>query len=171
MRDPESFDAFYAGSVRRVISQLYALTGDRAEAEDVVQEAYARAWQRWDKVCGYDDPEGWVRTVAWRISVSAWRKAVSRSSAHRRHGIAQWVPEVGPDYVAMIGALRKISDDQRRAIVLYHLIGLSIPEVARETGASSAAVKAQLIRGRRALSVHLSDAALGSGPGEVSSHA
>jgi len=37
MRDPESFDDFYAGSVGRMISQLYAMTGDRAEAEDVVK--------------------------------------------------------------------------------------------------------------------------------------
>jgi RNA polymerase sigma-70 factor, ECF subfamily len=171
VRDSESFDSFYAGSVRRVTSQLYALTGDRSEAEDVVQEAYARAWQRWDKVGSYDDPESWVRTVAWRISVSAWRKTISRSSAHRRHGIPPPVPEVSPDYVAMIGALRKISDDQRRAIVLYHLVGLSVPEVARETGASPAAVKARLTRGRRALSAHLSDASTGPGPEEVSSRA
>jgi len=42
------------------------MTGSRAEAEDCVQEAYARAWQRWDKVSGYGDPEAWVRTVAVR---------------------------------------------------------------------------------------------------------
>jgi RNA polymerase sigma-70 factor, ECF subfamily len=71
MRDPESFDDFYAGSVGRVISQLYAMTGDRAEAEDVVQEAYTRAWERWAKIARYADPESWVRTVAWRISVSS----------------------------------------------------------------------------------------------------
>ncbi len=62
MRDPATFDAFYSGSVRRVTGQLYAMTGSRAEAEDCVQEAYARAWQRWDKVSGYCDPEAWVRT-------------------------------------------------------------------------------------------------------------
>jgi len=37
MRDPSEFDAFYAGSVRRVTSHLYAMTGSRAEAEDLVQ--------------------------------------------------------------------------------------------------------------------------------------
>jgi hypothetical protein len=47
-RDSETFDAFYAGSVRRPISQLHAMTGDRAEAENVVQEACARAWHRRD---------------------------------------------------------------------------------------------------------------------------
>ena len=100
-RDPQSFDDFYAGSVRRVISQFYAMTGDRAEAEDVVQEAYARAWQRWDRVSRYADPEGWVRTVAWRISVSSWRKAVNRRAAQRRLGPPAPVPELSPDYVAI----------------------------------------------------------------------
>lgn len=171
MRDPESFDAFYAGTVRRVISQLHAMTGNRAEAEDVVQEAYARAWQRWDKVAGYGDPEGWVRTVAYRISVSSWRKSVSRGIAHRRHGATATAPEISPDYVVIIAALRRISESQRRVIVLHHLVGLSVTEIARETGASPAAVKTRLSRGRHALSVELSDAATGQGPEEAQSHA
>lgn len=158
MRDPKSFDDFYAGSVGRVISQLYAMTGDRAEAEDVVQEAYARAWQRWGKVGDYADPEGWVRTVAWRISVSAWRKTMSRGAAHRRHGPPDPVPEVSPDYVAMINALRRIGADQRRAVVLYHLVGLTVQEIAQETGATPASVKARLSRGRQALAAQLEEA-------------
>jgi RNA polymerase sigma-70 factor, ECF subfamily len=159
MRDPESFDDFYAGSVRRVISQLYAMTCDRAEAEDVVQEAYTRAWERWDKIARYADPEGWVRTVAWRISVSSWRKATSRLAAHRRYGRPDPVADVSPDYVAMISALRGINADQRRAVVLHHLVGLSVQEIARETGASPAAVKARLIRGRQALAAQLQEEA------------
>lgn len=158
MRDPDSFDDFYAGSVRRIISQVYAMTGDLAEAEDVVQEAYARAWQRWARIGGYGDPEGWVRTVAWRISVSSWRKAMGRGAAHRRHGPPEPIPEVSPDYVALITALRSIGADQRRAIVLHHLVGLSVPEIARETGASTAAVKARLSRGRQALAALLEEA-------------
>lgn len=159
MRDPESFDDFYAGSVGRVISQLYAMIGDRAEAEDVVQEAYTRAWERWAKIARYADPESWVRTVAWRISVSSWRKARSRLAAHRRDSWPDPVPEVSPDYVAMISALRVFNADQRRAVVLYHLVGLSGQEIARETGASPAAVKARLVRGRQALAAQLQEEA------------
>lgn len=108
MRDAASFDDFYTGTVRRLTSQLHAMTGDRAEAEDAVQEAFARAWQHWGRVSGYADPEAWVRTVAFRISVSSWRKAMSRSAAQRRRGAAGELPGVNPDYVAIVTALRQI---------------------------------------------------------------
>lgn len=107
MRDPGTFDAFYSGSVRRVTGQLYAMTGSRAEAEDCVQEAYARAWQRWDKVSGYGDPEAWVRTVAYRVSVSTWRKAASMRAAHRRHGVPDDLRGLSPDYADQV-----IQDDR-----------------------------------------------------------
>jgi RNA polymerase sigma-70 factor (ECF subfamily) len=128
MRDPENFDAFYSGSVRRVIGQLYALTGSRAEAEDCVQEAYARAWQRWDKVSDYGDPEAWVRTVAYRISISTWRKAANMRAAHRRHGVPDDLRGMSPDYVAIIAI-----------------------------GAPTGTVKARLARGRQALAPHLTE--------------
>lgn len=157
MRDPGNFDAFYTGSVRRVIGQLYAMTGSRAEAEDCVQEAYARAWQRWDKVAGYGDPEAWVRTVAYRVSISAWRKTANMRAAHRRHGAPDDAHGLSPDYVAIIAALRKIPARQRQAIVLHHLVGLSVDEIARETGVPAGTVKARLSRGRQALAPYLAE--------------
>lgn len=59
----------------------------------------------------------------------------------------------------MISALRRINADQRRAIVLFHLVGLSVQEIAKETDASPAAVKARLVRGRRALAAQLQEEA------------
>jgi RNA polymerase sigma-70 factor (ECF subfamily) len=159
MRDPSDFDVFYGGSVRRVTSHLYAMTGSRAEAEDLVQEAYARAWQNWDKVSRYADPEGWVRGVAFRIRVSAWRKAVSRADAHRRHGPPDPDQGANPDYVAIIAALRRINPQQRQAVVLHHLVGLSVEEIAAETGVAVGTVKARLSRGRKALAPHLAETA------------
>jgi RNA polymerase sigma-70 factor, ECF subfamily len=164
MRDPSSFDAFYSASVRRLIGQMHAMTGSRADAEDCVQEAYARAWQRWDKVSGYGDPEAWVRTVAYRISVSAWRKAASMRVAHRKHGAPDDSGGMSPDYVAIVTALRRVPPSQRQAIVLHHLVGKSVDEIARETGAASGTVKARLSRGRRALAPLLDE---GTGPREV----
>ena len=161
MRDAASFDSFYNASVRRLVGQLHAMTGSQADAEDCVQEAYARAWQRWDTVSGYGDPEAWVRTVAYRINISAWRKASSTRAAHRKHGAPEDSRGLSPDYVAIVTALRRVSPGQRQAIVLHHLVGRSVEEIARETGAAAGTVKARLSRGRQALAPLLDE---GTGP-------
>jgi len=157
MRDAAEFDAFYAGSSRRVLGQLYAMTGNRAEAEDAVAEAFARAWQRWSQVRDCDSPEAWVRRVASRIAVSSWRKAVNRIRAHRRDTLEQDVAGLSPDHVALVHALRQIPADQRRVIVLHHLVGLNVAETAAEVGAPTGTVKARLVRGRKAMAQYMSD--------------
>jgi len=157
MRDAGEFDAFYVGSSRRVLGQVYAMTGNRAEAEDAVAEAYLKAWDRWDTVRDCESPEAWVRRVASRNAVSAWRKAVNRLRAHHRDAVDEGVDALGPDHVALVHALRQIPADQRRVIVLHHLVGLSVAEIAQEVGAPTGTVKARLARGRRAMAEHLSD--------------
>ena len=157
MRDAGEFDAFYAGSSRRVLGQMYAMTGNRAEAEDAVAEAYARAWQRWSEVRDCDSPEAWVRRVASRIAVSSWRKAVNRIRAHRRDTLEQHAAGLSPDHVALVHALRQIPADQRRVIVLHHLVGLNVAEISAEVGAPAGTVKARLARGRKAMARHVSD--------------
>lgn len=156
-KDAAGFDAFYAGTSRRVLHQMYAMTGNLADAQELVQEAYARAWQRWSTVSTYDDPEAWVRTVAWRLAASRWRKAKNGVTAMLRHGPAADTPEPSIDNVALVAALKQIPEAQRRAIVLHHLGGLSVAEVAHETGSPEGTVKARLARGRTALAELLKD--------------
>lgn len=151
LSDTDSFDLFYAESRQRLFEYLYAVTGNAAEAQDVVQEAYARAWQRWSTVRGYGDPEAWVRTVARRIAISRWRRARTAVFAHRRAGPPPALPGPSADTVALVAALRQLPVAQRVAIVLHHLVGLPVAEVARETGVPTGTVKARLSRGRRAL--------------------
>ena len=151
MRDRGEFDEFYASTAARVVTHLYAMIGDLAEAEDAVQEAYARAWQRWHQVGAYRDPVGWVRMVAYRIAVSSWRRTRTRWAAQQRSRPPEHAPELSPDTVALVAALRQISAEQREAIVLHHLLGLTVEEVATETGATASAIKARLVRGRSAL--------------------
>ena len=160
MRDTEGFDAFYTGSSRRVLHQMYAMTGNLADAQELVQEAYARAWQRWSSVSTYDDPEAWVRTVAWRLAASRWRKAKNGVAALLRHGPAPDTPEPSIDNVALVAALRQITEAQRRTVVLHHLVGLSVAEVAHEMNVPEGTVKARLSRGRAALAQLLSDTSL-----------
>lgn len=165
----DAFDAFYVGTNRRVLQQMYAMTGDRDAAQDLVQEAYARAWQRWSSVSTYDDPEAWVRTVAWRLAASRWRKAKNGAIAMLRHGAAADMAPPSSDTVDLIAALKRLPEAQRRALVLHHLGGRSVVEVARETGVPEGTVKARLARGRAALAPLLSDPTLDA-PTEVGSH-
>lgn len=154
MSHARQFDVFYRDTRQRLFEVLYAMTGDAAEAQDAVQEAYARAWQRWSRIGRYGDPEAWVRTVARRVAVSRWRKARNRLAAHRREragGPAAVVPAPDAEALALVRALRQLPESQRTAIVLHHLVGLSVAETAAETEVPPGTVKARLSRGRRAL--------------------
>lgn len=152
------FDEFYHASFRRVVGQVYAMVGSLSEAEDSVQEAFARAWQNWGKISGYGDAEAWVRSVAFRISISSWRKAVNRITAHKRRAAeSDELPGLSPDRLAVVTALRRIDPELRRVIVLHHLLDRSVEEISRETGVPSGTVKARLVRGRKELAPHLSE--------------
>ena len=156
-RDEVDFDAFYGRTSAASVRALHAMTGDLAEAQDVVQEAYARAWQRWSVLREYDAPEAWVRTVAWRLAVSRVRRARVGLAKLRNDGPPEDVAPPGPDHVALVAALRRLPAAQRRAVVLHHLVGLSVAEVATETGVPPGTVKARLSRGRSALALMLTD--------------
>ncbi|PSL04667.1 RNA polymerase sigma-70 factor (ECF subfamily) [Haloactinopolyspora alba] len=157
MADDEDFDAFYDATNRRVLHQMYAMTGNLADAQEVTQEAYARAWQRWKHVSQAANPEAWIRTVAWRVAASRWRKAKNSVTAFARHGTPDPAPPPDPDHVALVTALKELPESQRRTIVLHHLVGMSVNDIAAETHASAGTVKARLSRGRAALAALLTD--------------
>lgn len=151
MSNSEEFDAFYDATNRRVLHQMYAMTGNLSDAQDCVQEAYARAWQRWKQVREANDPVAWVRTVAWRIAASNWRKAGRGVRAMTRLGAPENAPPPSPDHVALVRALQQIPEKQRRAVVLHHLVGMPVEEIAQECHVPPGTVKSWLSRGRTAL--------------------
>ncbi|MFE9658618.1 SigE family RNA polymerase sigma factor [Streptomyces sp. NPDC005955] len=153
----DDFDVFYAATVKRLVATVYAVTGDVAEAEDAVQEAYVRAWQRWPKLLAEGDPLPWVRRVALRLAISTWRRKRGRILAHFRHGPPRDVPEPTEDRVALMTALRQLTPQQRQVVVLHHLLDLPIEQVAQETGASNGAVRTRLSRARKILGERLSE--------------
>jgi RNA polymerase sigma-70 factor (ECF subfamily) len=159
------FDEFYHAAYHRVVGQVYAMTGSLSDAEDSVQEAYARAWQNWNKISGYADPESWVRAVAFRIAVSNWRKTVNRFTAHKREARPDGESGLSPDRLAIMNALRRIPVEQRQAIVLHHFLDRSVEEISRETGVPAGTVKSRLVRGRKALAPHLSEFSEPAPPG------
>jgi RNA polymerase sigma-70 factor (ECF subfamily) len=147
----DGFAAFYAASYQRLLGQLFAVTGDLAEAENLLQEAYARAFARWAQVCAYDRPEAWVRRVALNLAAMAARRLRRRAVALWRLGPPPAVPELGPELLDLYHALRALPLGQRQVVVLHHLVGLPVEEVARELGVPAGTVKSRLARGRSAL--------------------
>lgn len=161
---PEEFTEFYAASFARLVGQLYAMTGDRAEAQDAVQEAFVRAWAHRRKLDSNGSPEAWVRATAWRIAVSRWHRARIGGLLMRSQSPPPAADGPGPEHVALIEALRRLPAEQRRAVVLHHLCDRSVAEIAAETGAPTGTVKARLARGRAALAPYLRDTAATVGP-------
>jgi RNA polymerase sigma-70 factor, ECF subfamily len=147
----DSFAAFYAGSYRRLLGQVFAVTGDLAEAENLLQEAYARAFARWSRVGDYDLPEAWVRRVAINLAAMADRSLRRRARALLRLGPPPVVPELSPEAIDLHDALRALPLGQRQVIVLHHLVGLPVEEVARELRLATGTVKSRLARGRAAM--------------------
>lgn len=88
MREHAGFEEFYQAHYGRMVALITAVIGDRAEAEDVVQDAFARALARWGRLSGYDLPEAWVRRVALRIAVDSGRR-VRRATMVRARLSAQ----------------------------------------------------------------------------------
>lgn len=153
----DEFDAFYASAFPRLVGQLFAMTGDHGEAQDVVQEAFVRAWDRRGDFLADEAPEAWIRTVATRLAVSRWRRARRWLELVRRTPPQADTPGPGPEHAALVEALRQLPEAQRIAIVLHHLCDLSVEQVASETGAPVGTVKARLSRGRAALAGHLGE--------------
>jgi RNA polymerase sigma-70 factor (ECF subfamily) len=154
----ESFDEFYLGTRGTLLGQLTAMTADPEVAKEVLQDAYAQAWQRWSRVSRLDDPAGWVRTVAWRRSVSAFRRQMAadrflRMVGRARADASQTIPV--EEVLDVQDALRLLPDKHRRTLVLHDLCGLTMDQVADETGVPVGTVKSRLARGRAALRSHL----------------
>lgn len=152
------FDEVYAATAPRLIGQLYLVTGDLAEAQDCVQEAYARAWVRWDSLTrDGGDPVGWVKTAAYRFAVSRWRHHTAGLRAFRRHGVPGTMSGPSPDAMAVRDALARLPKSQRATVVLFYLADMQVAEVAQALDVPVGTVKARLSRARTALAGLLTD--------------
>jgi RNA polymerase sigma-70 factor (sigma-E family) len=153
-----SFEEFYTGAISRLLGQLFLVTGDLHEAEDVVQEAFARASVRWSWLRDYNAPEAWVRRVAMNLATDHARTLRRQAKALLRMGAPLGAPEASVETLALVEALRSLPVRQRQAIVLHHLVGLPVEEVAQTLRAPTGTVKSLLARGRRALAARLGEA-------------
>lgn len=151
MTDTQTFEEFYEATRHRVVTFVYAVTGDLGDAQDIAQEAYARAWQRWATIALYGDPEAWVRQVGYRLAINRWRKARNGIKAYLRLGPAAPADPPSADAIAVREALRLLPADQRLVLTMHHLLDLPITEIAQQTGIPANTIKTRLARGRRRL--------------------
>ncbi|MBF9129544.1 SigE family RNA polymerase sigma factor [Plantactinospora sp. S1510] len=151
-----SFDEFYHAHYRSLTVQLAAYSGDLGQAQDLVQEAFCRAFARWSRICRYDDPLAWVRRVAWNLATSRWRRLRTAQLFLARQR-EEHAPGPSPDRVALTAALAGLPANQRRAVVLHYLADLTVPEVARQEGVPEGTVKSWLHRARAALAAQLTE--------------
>jgi RNA polymerase sigma-70 factor, ECF subfamily len=155
MTSDDGFDKFYQGAFARLVGQVFLVTGDLGDAEDAVQEAFARASIRWAQVRDFNVPEQWVRRVAMNLAVDGLRRARRRLAALARMGPDPTAPPISVERLALADALRTLPRGYRQVIVLHHLLELPVDQVARELGIPAGTVKGRLSRGRRALAARL----------------
>lgn len=150
----------YSAHYRRLVAALYGLTGDYSDAQDLVQEAYARALARPRQFLDVADPEAWLRTVAINLARTRFRRRRLFDTLVRTGRVARppdSVPGLDPNRVALITALQQLSRPTRETIVLHHLADLSVHEVAETLGVPVGTVKARLSRGRAMLATLLNE--------------
>lgn len=145
------FEDFYTAHFGDTVAMTYGFTADLGEAQDIAQEAFCRAWQRWRQLSTYDNPVAWVRRVATNLAHSRWRRVRVAASYLVRQRPPEPAPAIDPDHVAVVAALRKLPADQRRAVVLHHLLDLPVTQVAEELELPVGTVKSLLYRGRNSL--------------------
>lgn len=158
MRHTGEFQEFYEASYGRMVAVIAAMTGDRHEAEDIVQEAFARALARWSRLGGYDQPEAWVRRVALRIAIDSGRRrrvaAMSaRLSAQRQPPRPE--PADALKFTALGTALLRLRVPEREVVVLHYVADLPVEAIARECRLPVGTVKTRLAAGRQHLHAEL----------------
>lgn len=143
------------------------MTADPELAKDVLSDAYARAWQRWPRVGAMDNPAAWVRTVAWRLAVSQHRRSTVANRVLRmlRGGATQSVDRAD-ETLDVQAALRGLSAEHRRVLVLHDMCGMTLDQVAVETAVPVGTVKSRLSRARAAMAASLGPA-YRSGPASL----
>lgn len=155
MRDPEGFDDFYRDTSARMVRYAYALTGELAEAQDLVQEAYTRAWRQWRTVSAHPAPEAWIRLVVARLATDGRRRVRGWWAALSRSGPPEPAGAPADDTVLVTAALRRLPANLRQALALHYLFDLPVAVIAEETGVAVGTVTSWLTRGRRELATLL----------------
>jgi RNA polymerase sigma-70 factor (sigma-E family) len=155
---PDGFDAAFPGLFTLAYQVAFRILADRGDAEDVAQEALARAVLRWRSLA--DKPAGWVVRVAANLAIDRYRRR-RRSRLVQPLAISALDPTASLR-VDLVRALHHLPRRQRQVVVLRYLADWSEQDVASELGCSIGSVKSYGARGLQALRVGLADAQEGA---------
>lgn len=127
-----TFDTWFEHTYRQVLGAMLLSFGDRDLAEEAAQEAFARAYERWERVSRMDRPTSWVFVVATNVA----RRGLRRRA---KEALLFWRPEpptTTPDQTGLElwDVVRTLPERERMAIVLRYVGDLSEKEVARAMG-------------------------------------
>ena len=151
-----SFEEFYRCEVRAVTSLAYALSGSWTVAEDITQEAFARAFRDWQRVSGFERRDSWIRTVTANLATSRLRRLAAEAKAMGRLRQRREPPEVLPDDVeAFLEALRRLPRRQAQAAALRYVDDLPVADIAAVMGCATGTAKAHLHAARQRLIAEL----------------
>lgn len=146
-----SFEVFVQNEAVGLHGALRLLTRDRAEAEDLMQDALLRVWERWDRVRDLDDPAGYL----YRTALNLYRKRLRRTAVAIRHAVGLRPRSDELDEVesrdSVLRALAGITPRQRMGLVLTDLLDYSSEDAGRLMGVKPATVRVLASQGRAAL--------------------
>jgi RNA polymerase sigma-70 factor, ECF subfamily len=144
----ESFEAFYESKSRLLFRRLWLVTGNRAEAEELTQDAFLQLWERWGRVSRMDDPVGYLYRTAmnlfrkrYRRALLALRRSVGRASARDDFADAE-------DRDTVRRVLSTLPPRQRAALVLTEMLGFNPKEAADALGVTASTVRSLSHQGR-----------------------
>ena len=170
------FEAFVAAHQDMVFATAVRLLGRPADAEDVAQTVFLKAWERFDEIGTSPTAPGWLRTVATNLSLNHLTRHRRRWQLFSEMGREGEESDVDP--IAMLtsagdspaesleraerdagleAAVGRLPDAQRVPLVLFHFEERSYQEIASMLGVSLGKVKTDIHRGRLALRGYLSD--------------
>lgn len=150
--EPVTFVEFYEDARDRVGRALAITLGDAHLAAEAVDEAMARAYQRWDRVGTFDNPGGWVYRVALNWATSIIRRRLRAPHPPAERGPTDIGPITEPDVAV---ALRELPPRQRAVVVCRFYLGLSEAETATALSTRPGTVKSRLHRALRHLQTRL----------------
>jgi RNA polymerase sigma-70 factor (ECF subfamily) len=140
----------------RLVGAVALVCGSRATAEDAVQEALARAWERSLRDEHIESIPAWITTVSMNLARSGLRRL--RTERRARRELGREPDEFAGRSEARIDlrrALERLSRRQREVTVLRYYLGLDVREIARVTGTPEGTIKSLLARARTALADEL----------------